>query len=336
MADEVPLPLVDKLPERLTGPICCPFQSTEADIPTIDFDIGNDGKCHLRFMDVQERRIERVTRTAPFLFYGKPLTAGRNRCNPPPSNEMEKKQSEEALGGVSYHKVCLYNSVDPLYKHKKVNLMMDDNSQYCVGFQSCTVVEGVEVWSQWYKVRGEYGWPSFVLFQPLNIEGDHGVSVQIGGHETLDDILGGLWRHPHQPLDDTTLQRVFLRGVVVLCETLRLLSVSNEVTDRIERNTGATPLGAMKYVRMRSWTSTCKFLLFTAGTCHGKIQRKQLVKHMRDAGYDSFEELLDEIRIFKWVDPLFKHFKGERKRWMKRKEPGVEVTDPGFGPSLLA
>ena len=72
------------------------------DIPFIVYDIKNDGNCHFRFMDVQNRRLSRVVAIATLLYRDTPVTPRRNMCNPPPLNEVGKKQEECKIGGVSF------------------------------------------------------------------------------------------------------------------------------------------------------------------------------------------------------------------------------------------
>ena len=155
--------------------------------------------------------------------------------------------------------------------------------------------------------------------------------VEIGGFDTLNDILRGLWRYPDFPHDKVTLTRAFLRAVVVFCETLRLLSVLLQVFDRIRMNSDASPLQAQSWKRIKHWSSACEFVLDTAGKCHGNIDAETFREKFHDKlGFETFDEIIDELRIFNWQDSLLKLYKGDTKRWLKRKQPGTEIGNPLF------
>ena len=145
------------------------------DIPFIVYDIKNDGNCHFRFMDVQNRRLSRVVAIATLLYRDTPVTARRNICNPPPLNEVGKKQKEDQIGGVSYHILHLKNTLAPEDRGKLLDFLMDDQSQYCLGFRRGTTVGENEVWEGWYRADGDFAWPSFIPAQVLKINGDHSI-----------------------------------------------------------------------------------------------------------------------------------------------------------------
>ena len=116
-------------------------------------------------------QVSRVVATATLLYRGKPVTPRRNRSNPPPWNEVGRKQPEPIKGGVSYHIIRLMNTIAREDHGKMVDLLIDDQSHYCLGFRRCR--NGV--WGGWYRVRGNYAWPSFIPAEELPIHGDHSI-----------------------------------------------------------------------------------------------------------------------------------------------------------------
>ena len=114
--------------------VSCQFSCVQ-NIPFIVYDIKDDGRCHFRYMDVQNRRLSRVVATATLLYRGKPVTPRRNRSNPPPWNEVGRKQPEPIKGGVSYHIIRLMNTIAREDHGKMVDLLIDDQSHYCLSFR---------------------------------------------------------------------------------------------------------------------------------------------------------------------------------------------------------
>ena len=137
----------------------------------------------------------------------------------------------------------------------------------------------------------------------------------------MNDIFRGLWGFPdNNQYDKTQLERAFLRAVVVFCETLRLLSIYLEVFNRIQLDSIATPLSDLMWLRIRNWSSSCKFVLKTAGEDHGYIEAETFYDRYHDTlGYESFEAIITELRVMNWQKSLLKHQKGETRKWLNQK-----------------